>query len=183
MIDLTGIPVRSAVSFILALEKCVSWTFNQSTQWRRLKSSCDTCLSPRASANSCLHSRFSRSNSFIFSRYVFGLSPLVFPLSCYLPPPLRIPLNSGASMTLLPRLPSAWNPVIWSGCSSSCLLSRLLLPGDWTGVLWQGKGLLWGWTKCELGRFKQICLQRTYVPLENIVQPLHTPSSVKMDSV
>ena len=69
MIDFTGIPVRSAVSIILALEKCASWAFNQSTQWCRLKSSCDTCLSPRASANSCLHSRSSRSNSFIFSRY------------------------------------------------------------------------------------------------------------------
>ena len=69
MIDFTGIPVRSAVSIILALEKCVSWAFNQSTQWCRLKSSCHTCLSPRASANSCLHSRSSSSNSFIFSRY------------------------------------------------------------------------------------------------------------------
>ena len=69
MTDFTGIPVRSAVSIIPALEKCVSWAFNQSTQWCRLKSSCDTCLSPKASANSCLHSRCSRSNSFIFSRY------------------------------------------------------------------------------------------------------------------
>ena len=64
-----GIPVRSAVSIILALEKCVSWAFSQSTHWCRLKSSCDTCLSPRTSANSCLHSRSSRFNSFTFSRY------------------------------------------------------------------------------------------------------------------
>ena len=69
MTDFMGIPVRSAVSIILALEKCVSWAFNQSSQWCRLKSSCDTCLSPRASANSGLHSRSSRSISFIFSRY------------------------------------------------------------------------------------------------------------------
>ena len=67
--DFRGIPVRSAVSIILALEKCASWAFNQSLQWYRLKSSCDTCLSPRVSANSCLHSRSSRSNSFILSRY------------------------------------------------------------------------------------------------------------------
>ena len=67
MTDFTEIPVRSAVSIILALEKRVSWAFNQSTQWCRLKSSCDTCLSPRVSANSCLHSR--SSSSFIFSRY------------------------------------------------------------------------------------------------------------------
>ena len=73
-----GIPVGSAVSIILALEKCVSWAFNQSTQWCRLKSSCDTCLS------SSLHSRSSRSNSFIFSRYRVrlvsaGLSTLLLP--------------------------------------------------------------------------------------------------------
>ena len=78
-----GIPVRSAVFIILALEKCVSWAFSQSTHCCRLKSSCDTCLSPRSSANSCLHSRSSRSNSFTFSRYRVrlasaGFSPLLF---------------------------------------------------------------------------------------------------------
>ena len=78
-----GIPVRSAVSIILALEKCVSWAFSQSTQWCRLKFLCDTCLSPRTSANSYLHSRSSRSNSFTFSRYRVrlasaGLSTLFF---------------------------------------------------------------------------------------------------------
>ena len=83
MTDFVGIPVRSAVSIILALEKCVSWAFNQSTHWCRLKSSCDTSLSPRISAHSCLHSRSSRSNSFTFSRYRVrlasaGFSTLVF---------------------------------------------------------------------------------------------------------
>ena len=34
------------------------------TQWCRLKSSCDTSVSPTTSANSCLHSKSSRSNSF-----------------------------------------------------------------------------------------------------------------------
>ena len=67
--DFSGIPVRSAVSIILALEKCASWAFNQSTQWCRLKSSCDTSLSPRTFTNSCLHSRFSRSSSIILPRY------------------------------------------------------------------------------------------------------------------
>ena len=60
---------ESAVSIVLSLEKCASWAFNQSTQWCRLKSSCDTFLSPRTSANSCLHSKSSRSNSFILSSY------------------------------------------------------------------------------------------------------------------
>ena len=34
-----------------------------------LKSSCDTFVSPRSSANSCLHARSSRSRSFTLSRY------------------------------------------------------------------------------------------------------------------
>ena len=67
--DFKGIPVSYAVSIILVLEKCAAWALNQSTQWCRLKSSCDTCLSLRVSANSCLHSRSSRSISFILSRY------------------------------------------------------------------------------------------------------------------
>ena len=69
IIDFRGISVRSAVSIIHALEKCASWAFNQSTQWCRLKSSCDMCLSPRASGNSCRHSRSYRSNYFMLSRY------------------------------------------------------------------------------------------------------------------
>ena len=69
IIDFSGIPVKSAVSTVLALEKCASWTFNQSTQWCLLKSSCETFLSPRTSAYSCLHSNSSRSNSFTLSRY------------------------------------------------------------------------------------------------------------------
>ena len=73
-----GIPVRSAVSIILALEKCVSWAFSQFTHWCRLKPSCDTCLSPRTSANSCLHSRSSRSYSFTFSRYRVRLASAGF---------------------------------------------------------------------------------------------------------
>ena len=82
MTDLVGIPVRSAISIILALEKCVSWAFNQSTHWCLLKSSCDTRLRPRASANSCQHSRSSNSSSFTFSRYLnrlvsAGLSTLL----------------------------------------------------------------------------------------------------------
>ena len=83
MTDLMGIPVRSAVFITHALENCISWAFSQSTHWCRLKSSCDTCLSPRTSANSCLHSSSSRSNSFTFSRYrvrlaSVGLSTLLF---------------------------------------------------------------------------------------------------------
>ena len=78
MTDLMGIPIRSAVSIIHALEKCVSWAFSQYTHWCRLKSSCDTCLSPRTSANSCLHSRSSRSNSFTFSRYSVRLASAGF---------------------------------------------------------------------------------------------------------
>ena len=78
MTDFVGIPVRLAVFIILALEKCASWAFNQSMHWCRLKSSCDTRLSPRTSANSCLHSRSSRSNSFTFSKYRVRLASAVF---------------------------------------------------------------------------------------------------------
>ena len=78
MTDFVGIPVRSAVFIILALEKCASWAFSQSTHWCRLKSSCDTCLSPRTSANSCLHSRSSSSHSFTFSKYRVSLASAVF---------------------------------------------------------------------------------------------------------
>ena len=62
-------------SFLLSSN---AFAFSQSAHWCRLKSSCDTCLSPRTSANSCLHSRSSRSNSFTFSRYRVRLASASF---------------------------------------------------------------------------------------------------------
>ena len=114
-----GIPVRSAVSIIIALEKCVSWAFNQSTQWCRLKSSCDTCLSPRASANSCLHSRSSRSNSFTFSRS-WGQSPSSSSQRQHPP--------TGCS-TPLPPVSSFETSYLCLGASSLSSLIRSIYPG------------------------------------------------------
>ena len=117
MIDLMGNPVRSAVSIILALEKCVSWAFNQSTQWCRLKSSYDTCLSPRAFANSCLHSRSSRSNSFIFSRY-------------------RVrPVSAGLSTLLLSTTTTEDTAELWGVDDFACSASIGVEPGNLVRLL------------------------------------------------
>ena len=134
------IPVRSAVSIILVLEKCVSWAFYQSTLWCLLKTSFDTCLRPRASSNSCLLSRSSRPNSFTFSRYRVrlasaGLSTLFLSTTTTEDTTELWGVDDSASSASI-----GVEPGNLSGCSSSCLMSRPSLPGDWTGFLWQGKG-------------------------------------------
>ena len=176
-----GIPVRSAVSILLALEKCVSWAFNQSTHWCLLKSSRDTRSRPRASANSCLHSRSSRSSSFTFSRYLVRL------------------VSAGLSTLLLSTTTTEDTTELWGVgdvASSASIgvdpgnLVRLLLelslestlaPRRLDSFLRQGKGDLE--LDRMLGRLKQVCIQCTYVPLENVVQPFHSPRPVKMDSI
>ena len=160
MTDLMGIPVRSAVSIILALEKCVSWAFNQSTHWCLLKSSCDTCSRPRASFNSCPHSRSSRSSSLNFSRYLVRL------------------VSAGLSTLLLSTTTTEYTTELWGVgevASSASIgaepgnLVRLLLELSLESTLAPRERGVGRWAKCELGRLKQICLQCTYVTLENVI--------------
>ena len=159
----------------MGIQVALSWAFNQSTHWCLLKSSFNTCSRPKASANSCLHPRSSRSSSFTLSGYLVRL------------------VSAGLSNLLLSTTNTEDTTELWGVGDAASSASIGAEPGNLVRLLLelslestfaprQGKGDLW-WAEFELGRLKQICLQHTYMPLENIVQPFHSPRPVKMDSV